>query len=679
MTAIAPAARHLELELHRLRLLARRRMLWLRARFRDDPLDEYGRAVTSDARADALAAGGGAAAAFYDRDPEALALGSALDELDAELATRRASAPTPLVATAALFGLGDFERDVLMLALAPELDGDFGRLCGYLTDDVTRRLPTLRLALELLPGADPAALAPGSRLRRLRLVDVVPIAGEPHADHVLTVDERVAGHLRGLGGLDPRLAALVRVPAEPPLPDRTAAVARDVAAVLGSRAPGEPLPVVNLVARPGAGAEAVAAAACRALGLRGVLLDTLALVDAAARDEGVGALLEREALLGRLAFVLDANDAGPEAAPPLGRIVDALGVPLLVISEWRWHTRRRLLTRDVPWPAPGERAALIRATAGEVPGIGAIAEHFDAGPDDIADAVREATADGDLWRAFQRRADRRIDALAERVEITRDWDDIVLPPEALGQLRDMAAQAAGRARVYEQWGFGAKLGRGRGIAALFAGASGTGKTLAAEILAGELGLRLYRVDLARVVSKYIGETEKNLREVIHCAERAGAMILFDEADSLFAGRTDVRDSRDRYANLQVNYLLQLMEGFGGVAVLATNRRGAIDSAFLRRLRFVVDFPVPDAAARRDIWQRSFPAGAPLAAIDWDVLGALELTGGSIRTVSLNAAFLAAAQDTEIAMRHLMRAARREYAKLDRLSAGVDFGRWEAAA
>jgi SpoVK/Ycf46/Vps4 family AAA+-type ATPase len=320
--------------------------------------------------------------------------------------------------------------------------------------------------------------------------------------------------------------------------------------------------------------------------------------------------------------------------------------------------------------------------------VGALAEHFDAGPAEVAEAAsaaRElaalrdcAPSAGDLWHAFQRRADRGIDALAERVETTHDWDDIVLPPEALGQLHDMAAQAARRARVYQDWGFGAKLGRGRGIAALFAGASGTGKTLAAEILAGDLDLHLYRVDLARVVSKYIGETEKNLRAVIRSAERAGAMVLFDEADSLFAGRTDVRDSRDRYANLQVNYLLQLMEGFRGVAVLATNRRGAIDSAFLRRLRFVIDFPVPDAAARRGIWQRSFPAGAPLATIDWDALAALELTGGSIRTISLNGAFLAAAEDTAIAMRHLMRAARREYHKLDRLSGGVDFGRWEAA-
>jgi SpoVK/Ycf46/Vps4 family AAA+-type ATPase len=294
-------------------------------------------------------------------------------------------------------------------------------------------------------------------------------------------------------------------------------------------------------------------------------------------------------------------------------------------------------------------------------------------------ALRGTTPDAsDLWRACRRRADHRIATLADRIEVTRCWDDIVLPPDAMEQLREIAAQAARRATVYGEWGFGAKLGQGRGIASLFAGASGTGKTLAAEILAGELDLDLYRIDLARVVSKYIGETEKNLRDVVRSAERAGAMVLFDEADSLFAGRTDVRDSRDRYANLQVNYLLQLMEAFRGVAVLATNRRGVIDPAFLRRLRFVVEFPLPDAAARRAIWQRSFPPDAPLGEVDWDALARLELTGGSISTVAVNAAFLGATEDVPIAMRHIMRAARREYGKLDRLSGPVDFTRWDPA-
>jgi SpoVK/Ycf46/Vps4 family AAA+-type ATPase len=260
----------------------------------------------------------------------------------------------------------------------------------------------------------------------------------------------------------------------------------------------------------------------------------------------------------------------------------------------------------------------------------------------------------------------------------RSFDELVLPEEQLAQIREIASQAQHRAHVYERWGFGAKLNRGRGIAALFAGPSGTGKTMAAEILANELDLDLYRIDLASVMSKYIGETEKNLRRVFDAAEESGAILFFDEADSLFGKRSEVRDSHDRYANIEINYLLERMEGYRGLAILATNRKSLLDQAFLRRLRFLVDFPFPSAADRVRIWRGAFPPQAEKEALDYDCLGRMEIAGGNIGTIALNAAFLAAGQGTSIQMYHLLAAARREYAKIDKLMVEGEFGRYAGA-
>jgi SpoVK/Ycf46/Vps4 family AAA+-type ATPase len=288
-----------------------------------------------------------------------------------------------------------------------------------------------------------------------------------------------------------------------------------------------------------------------------------------------------------------------------------------------------------------------------------------------------ATAD-DVWRASEQEATPKLDELAKRIAPTYGWDDIVLPREPFRQLREIAAQVIHRAKVYRDWGFGEKLARGRGIAALFAGPSGTGKTMAAEVLARDLRLDLYRIDLAGVVSKYIGETERNLKRIFAAAERGGAILFFDEADALFGKRSEVKDSHDRYANIEVNYLLQSMEDFRGLAILATNRKSSLDSAFVRRLRFIVDFPFPDAAHRQRIWRSVFPPQADLHGIDFAWLARLEIPGGHIRNVAIAAAFLAASEGASIGMIHVMRAARREYGKMERLIQEADFGPYYAA-
>lgn len=275
--------------------------------------------------------------------------------------------------------------------------------------------------------------------------------------------------------------------------------------------------------------------------------------------------------------------------------------------------------------------------------------------------------------------DDRLAALAHPITTRATWDDLVLPDEQLELLHELASQMRQRRKVYVEWGFAEKNARGLGMSALFSGPSGTGKTLAAEVLANELGLALFRIDLSSVVSKYIGETEKNLRRVFEAAENVDAVLLFDEADALFGKRSEVKDSHDRYANIEVGFLLQQMEAYRGLAILTTNLKHAIDPAFLRRIRFAVQFPFPDAEHRERIWRRAFPPRAPLNGVSFEHLAQLNVAGGNIRNIALNAAFLAADADVKIGMAHALKAARGEYAKLERPLSGVEMEVWEERA
>jgi ATP-dependent 26S proteasome regulatory subunit len=292
----------------------------------------------------------------------------------------------------------------------------------------------------------------------------------------------------------------------------------------------------------------------------------------------------------------------------------------------------------------------------------AVADQLDAARAGEGDAAEHAGAA--LWDACRRQGRPRIEDLAQRLEPSSRWEELVLPDEQLAILREIATHVRHRRRVYDGWGFAARSSRGLGISALFAGQSGTGKTMAAEVLAAELRLDLYRIDLSQVVSKYIGETEKNLRRIFDAAEQGGAILLFDEADALFGKRAEVKDSHDRYANIEVSYLLQKMEAYRGLAILTTNLKSALDTAFLRRVRFVVHFPFPDAVERGELWRRAFPPTTPTAALDADRLARLHLAGGNIRNVALHAAFLAAEADQPVTMGHVLRAARAEYVKLE---------------
>jgi hypothetical protein len=573
-------------------------------------------------------------------------------EVEADIAALDAAMERPATLTLIreAFGLSAFETDVLVLCAGIEL----GEI----------KAATFELAMAALPGPHWSALTPQAPLRRWGLVE--PGSGPHLRARPLHAAERVVHALAGVPYVDD--ATGLRAPASatelPPGQDDCAATA----ARCLSTPPG---PLVQLVGRRRGTAHAVAAAAAARLGLScGVLRADDVPQDAPGRS-AAARLLEREAVLAGLLVAVDVLDADAGTTSAAARLVDELACPVVVLAAQPLPLGRDDVRLPVPdATAPERRAAWTAALGPAAVGLGAeldrAADLLDLDLEAIRAAATEyaARAGGtSFWALVRERARPRIDHLTDRVRPSAGWDELVLPPDRLAVVHDIAAQVRTRRTVHGDWGFGA--GRGTGIAALFTGPSGTGKTMAAEVIAADLELDLYRTDLSAVVSKYIGETEKNLGTVFDEAEGAGAILLFDEADALFGRRSEVRDSHDRYANLEVSYLLQRMEAYNGLAILTTNQREAVDQAFLRRLRFAVAFPFPDAAARADIWRRIFPPTVPTAGLDPDRLAQLGVAGGTIRSIALNAAFHAAAGGGPVRMDHVLRAARAEFVKLDR--------------
>jgi SpoVK/Ycf46/Vps4 family AAA+-type ATPase len=427
---------------------------------------------------------------------------------------------------------------------------------------------------------------------------------------------------------------------------------------------------------------AIAATACAEVGLDLYAVSAHALPASHGELEGFTRLWEREASLRSSALIVETEAverADARAVGHVGKLLERLNSPVLLSTRDRWRPLRRdLRTLDVDKPTRDEQRAvwetlLGEATKGVNGHLGALVAQFNFSFPVIRACVQEALASGAqgealgvaLWDAGCSQARPRLEDLAQRLVPRATWDDLVLAEGEKAMLREIATHVAHRTTVYETWGFSGTSSRGLGISALFAGASGTGKTMAAEVLASTLRLDLYRIDLSGVVSKYIGETEKNLRRVFDAADEGGAILFFDEADALFGKRSEVKDSHDRYANIEINYLLQRMESYRGLAVLATNMKGALDPAFLRRIRFVINFPFPDAAQRAELWRRMFPPATPTEGLDAVKLARLNIPGGNIRNIALNAAFLAAQTAEPVRMPHILRAVRSEYAKLER--------------
>ena len=694
----AANAEWLALALEGLRLRLHRRALWL-----ERPLPTGARAVDWLIAAERT----DSERRFHETDEGSRAIAAMIATIDRQLAERErlmreSSRPPALRGLAEVVALSPFEEQLILLAAAPSLDGAFARAYAELNDDARRPYATLHLALaHFVDGVSDRLLAadtlmPTRTLRELRLIDVADDDPEPLLTRRLGVDERVSDYLRGIGRADTRVLPLLEEVVPSIASDATGQVADRIAEIIASEK--QRWQTVNLVGTVETGARDAAERACASLGLRLVALDIVRLATSSMPERaGLLALLGREALLGGFAMIIDTGEGARD--PALARLVDDViehvAATVFVVSRERWpgdgEAHRATHVIEVRRPTRSEQrglwqTALVpyqRSVNGEVD---AIVQQFDFGPPAIAAAVARASRRSggnigakDLWRSCREESGVALDDLAHRITPCYGWDDIVVADDVRTQLREIASQVQMRAHVYDVWGFGAQLGRGRGITALFSGPSGTGKTMAAEILAAHLDLDLYRIDLAGVVSKYIGETEKNLRRVFDSAERSGVILFFDEADALFGTRTEVRDSHDRYANVEVNYLLQRMEDYAGLAILATNRRVALDPAFLRRLRFVINFPLPSADERRCIWERVFPPQAEVDSIEYGFLSRLELTGGNIRSIAVNAAFLAAAEHTALGMPQLARAAAREYAKLSKPISPTEFGQYYAAA
>jgi len=603
-------------------------------------------------------------------------------------------APPALEIVTDLFDLSPFARALLALTAGIELDARFAPLCAQAQGDPQRAYPTFGLALAALPGAAWAELSPEAPLRRWRLLEVQTGGNGGLAASRLAIDERILHFLAGVDHRDQRLEHLTD-PVHPsgPLVPSHRLLAERIATIWSDAATRGALPVIQLCGPDPASRRAVAAAVCDRLELELVAMSAEALPTAPRELDDLLRLWQREMMLGSGALLLDAGeiDAGADAAreAALQRFVERLDGPLFLASRERRRGRERpLIAIDVARPTIGEQRDLWRDRLGALAEGGldlattieGLAEQFDLPAPRLEAAAATAlgvlgaphgqapsgaAAAAALWDACRQQARPRLDDLAQRIEPTATWDDLILPPRERDLLATIAAHIGQRTTVHEKWGMGGGGWRGQGVSALFAGPSGTGKTLAAEVLAGALRLDLYRIDLAITVSKYIGETEKNLRRVFDAAEEGGAILLFDEADALFGKRSEVKDSHDRHANIEVSYLLQRMESYRGLAILTSNLKDSLDPAFLRRLRFMLQFPFPDADQRTGIWRRAFASATPTEGLDVEKLSRLNVSGGNIRNIALSAAFLAAAERGPVRMAHLLEAARIELIKVGR--------------
>jgi hypothetical protein len=598
---------------------------------------------------------------------------------------RETLTPPPAIdQLARTFELSSFERNILLLCAGIELDSTLAALCAEALGRDQRGSITFSLALGILPEPHWSALAPTGPLRRYHLVEIEPGRGLTSA--ALRIDERILHYLAGLNLLDPRLEPLLQLRHLPSwIAEEHRALARSIPAFDSPAEIGfARRPVLHLCGDDARGQEEIAALLAQDARRQLYLLRAEDAPASAAEIDQFVALWTREAALLPAALLIQCGVSTPPAA--VRQLLERLPAPLVLASRDPVHLERLSLRYEVNKPEPAAQKRLWRRALGPAAEslnglLDNLSEQFRLSAETIS-ALGSAAVAGDgradpdvLWKVCRALARPRLEDLAERIHPMATWDDLVLANAQKQILRQLAAQARYRMTVYESWGFAEKGRRGLGISALFSGASGTGKTLAAEVLARELELDLYRIDLSGVVSKYIGETEKNLKQVFDAAEEGGVLLLFDEADALFGKRSEVKDSHDRYANIEVGYLLQRMENFQGLAILTTNLKSSLDKSFQRRLRFTVDFPFPDAAQREAIWQRVFPSRTPLKNVNPKLLAQLNMTGGSIRNIALNSAFLAAEAHGAVAMEHLLQAARLEAIKIERPLSDTETRGW----
>jgi hypothetical protein len=618
-----------------------------------------------------------------------------------------------------MFHLSAFDIDVLLVCALPELDLKYQKLYAYLQDDVTKKSPTVDLVLCLLCDSLEARLA-----ARRAFSPPAPLIGyhllRSYDNHLqrterllatpLQVDERILNYLLGSDQIDicllpfaSMLQPQVKL-ADVILPDDT----KHRLTQLAAHFPEGGL-VCYFQGGYGVGKQATAAALCHESGRPLLSIDVkLMLSEDAPPPEVMIPLAFREGLLQSAALYLDGCDALLGEDRGVGPSYSLLMAEVANYPQWvffagerSWEPRDMLsqkpfITLHFPLPGHLERRKLWErhrdghSSLADDIDLDELAGKFRLSGGQINDAVvmaqslarwrdpeKALVTTPELYAACRQQSGQKLNTLAHKIYPRYSWADIVLPRDQFEQLREICGYVKHYHRVYGDWGFGRKLSLGKGLNVLFAGPSGTGKTMAAEIMANELGLDLYKIDLSAIVSKYIGETEKNLERIFAEAQTSNAILFFDEADALFGKRSEVRDSHDRYANIEIAYLLQRMEEYDGVVILATNLRKNMDEAFARRMHFTVEFAMPEEVDRNCIWQGVFPGEAPLTEdIDLPFLARqFKISGGNIKNIALGAAFLAAADGGAITMENLIRATKREYQKMGKLCTEADFAQY----
>ncbi len=695
---------HLQAEIERIDLRVRREVRrWQLAG--QDPHDEFRGLYLSDEQAGALAARpmgrnwgqtvslpADEAAAFAQAEAAAALHAAGLAET-----ARRQGRPTRLAQLVDAFGLETFDLDALLVCLAPTLDLRYERLYGYLQDDVTRKLPSVNLLLDLLCGPGPqrlqmlARFADDAPLLRHRLLEWVSPPGAGRAallNQVLLADEAIVswllGHYQPSDELRPHVYLSMPQPSDE---DRLLAGAAwsELAAALG----GEPILVLHGPDTAAQGALARCVAARQQRPLLEMHLESVVAAQQTSHPAVVLALRDAT-LLGAVPYLTGWDTCLVDGAPPPRLLAELTAHHQLTIvaGQAAWQPQgierdRVLLWVEFPIPLYGQRLALWRHFVDQArPSVALelsdLAGQFALTASQIRDAVATARdlaarrddslQEADLFRAARAHSNPRLSSLARKIVPRYTWSDIILPTDQIAVLHEIVATVRSRPVVLDEWGVGRKLAASAGLSVLFAGPPGTGKTMAAEVIAAELHLDLYKIDLSTVVSKYIGETEKNLERIFGEAQHSNTILFFDEADAIFGKRSEVRDAHDRYANIEVSYLLQRMEAYDGVAILATNLRANLDEAFTRRLQFAVDFPFPEEEHRLRIWRTLFPPGVPRADdLDLELMARrFKLAGGNIRNIIVNAAFLAAAEGQPVTMIHMLHSTRRELQKMGRL-------------
>jgi hypothetical protein len=612
-----------------------------------------------------------------------------------------------LVRLATAFGLDQFELDALLICLAPTLDLRYERLYGYLQDDVTRKHPSVSLFLDLLcpPGAERMArlayFSGENRLFKHRLIERAADGGGtvPTLSQTLFLDESIMAWLLGQFQPHTRIghhAALIH----PQRDEVDVLLAGDTASAIMPALPSSPPPLIALYGPDGKSQQAAARLCAAELGRSLLVVNLAGVIENGEPPLAALRLALRDArLTGAIPYLAGWDaclaDQGSGALPP-AILQEMCNYPDIVVvaGEAIWQPQgiereRPLLWFEFPVPSYNQRTVLWQHFVGQPiltnAELDLLAGQFALTSAQIRDAVssardtstqqQRAIESQDLFAAARAHSNPNLSNLARKIEPRYTWDDIILPEDSLSLLHEIVDTVRGRPLVLEEWGVGKKLVSSNGITVLFAGPPGTGKTMGAEVIANELKLDLYKIDLSTVVSKYIGETEKNLERVFAEAQSSNAILFFDEADALFGKRSEVKDAHDRYANIEISYLLQRMEVYDGVTILATNLRANLDEAFTRRLQFSVNFPFPQEKYRLLIWETLFPPDVPRdPEVDFRELAKrFRLAGGNIRNIIVNAAYLAAADGGRVTMKHLGHSTRRELQKMGRLPREEDLG------